>query len=148
MSDDELKFKLLRRDCLCRTHLVSCVRTPPETLQKTPPIAAPAEKVENAMGRKGPGGNAFARIPKLVGALKVRTCKRTSQEDGSLRRLGSEQREPNLVSLAVYQASYQLCVSTCEDYAAYDRTEPNWTTAHTWGEASTDRKHRQNGVSS
>ncbi len=32
-------------------------------LQKTPPIGAPAEKVANAMGREGPGGNAFARIP-------------------------------------------------------------------------------------
>ena len=63
MADDELKVKLLRRDRLCRTHLVNCVRMPPERLQKNPPIAAPAEKVENAMGRKGPGGNAFARIP-------------------------------------------------------------------------------------
>ena len=50
-------------------------------LQKAPPIAAPEEKMANAMGREGPGGNDFARIPSWRGPLKVRACERTSQED-------------------------------------------------------------------
>ena len=39
-------------------------------LQKIPPIAAPAENVANAMGREGPGGKAFARIPSWWGPAK------------------------------------------------------------------------------
>ena len=63
MGEFWIKFKFLTYDCQCRTYLVSCVSRAPEMLQNAPPIAAPAEKVENAMAREGPGGNAFARIP-------------------------------------------------------------------------------------
>jgi hypothetical protein len=50
-------------DVLVSTHLVTCVRTPPITIQKIPPIGAPTEKVANAMDREGPGGNDLAKIP-------------------------------------------------------------------------------------
>ncbi len=41
-------------------------------LQKAPPIAAPAVKVANAMGRAGPGGKALARIPSYRSQLRVK----------------------------------------------------------------------------
>ena len=60
--EDELVFLNLKQASVV-THLVTCVRTPPRTVEKIAPIGAPAENVANAIEREGPGGNALARIP-------------------------------------------------------------------------------------
>ena len=63
------------------THLVTCVRTPPRTVEKIAPIGAPAEKVANAIEREGPGGNALARIPSWWGSAKGQGVRTENKEN-------------------------------------------------------------------
>ena len=64
-------------------------------LQKAPPIGAPAEKVENAMGREGPGGKDSARIPSWWGSARGQGVQTDKPSKRILTEAGIRAAEPN-----------------------------------------------------